>query len=93
MTDSAQPSPRRPDVFIVGAPKTGTSSLHRYLEQHPDVFMSRPKEPGYFAPDVTGARSEDPLRYPEDEDRYLAIFAEAGAATRVGEASTTYLMS
>jgi sulfotransferase family protein len=84
---------RRPDVFIVGAPKSGTSSLHRYLEQHPEVFMSRPKEPGYFAPDVTGARTENPFRYPEDEAIYLAIFAGAGTAPRVGEASTTYLMS
>jgi hypothetical protein len=55
--------------------------------------MSRPKEPGYFAPDVTGARSELPFRYSEDEDRYLAIFAESGTAKRAGEASTTYLMS
>jgi hypothetical protein len=84
---------RRPDVFIVGAPKTGTSSLHRYLEQHPEVFMSRPKEPGYFAPDVTGARSDRPFRYPDDEDRYLALFAAAGDVKRIGEASTTYLMS
>lgn len=46
VTDAANRPMRRPDLFIVGAPKTGTSSLHRYLEQHPDVFMSRPKEPG-----------------------------------------------
>lgn len=39
---------RFPSVFLVGASKCGTSSLYTYLEQHPDICMSKPKEPMYF---------------------------------------------
>src|ERR1019366_5553478 len=42
-------SPRLPDFFVVGAPKAGTTSLNRYLEQHPEIYMSPFKEPHYFA--------------------------------------------
>ncbi|WP_446372557.1 sulfotransferase [Coleofasciculus sp. D1-CHI-01] len=31
----------KPDFFIVGAPKCGTTSLCKYLDQHPDVFISK----------------------------------------------------
>ena len=38
-----------PNLIIVGAQKSGTTSLHNYLDHHPDIFMSKPiKEPGYF---------------------------------------------
>ena len=39
---------RLPDFVVVGAPKAGTSSLARYLSLHPDIHMSRPKEPNFF---------------------------------------------
>ncbi len=40
-----------PRLFIIGAQKCGTSSLHTYLKEHPEVFMSTPlKEPGYYVP-------------------------------------------
>jgi hypothetical protein len=35
-------------VFILGAAKSGTTSLHYYLSQHPDICMSEPKEPFFF---------------------------------------------
>jgi Sulfotransferase family len=84
---------RRPDFFIVGAPKAGTTSLHEYLAEHPQIYMSPLKEPDFFAPDVVGTRRERRFTYPTDYDAYLALFGEAGNASRVGEASTTYLMS
>ena len=37
-----------PNLFIVGAAKSGTTSLHNYLYQQPDVFMCNPKEPHYL---------------------------------------------
>ena len=37
-----------PNLFIVGAAKSGTTSLHNYLNQHPDVFMCTPKEPHFL---------------------------------------------
>src|SRR5215210_8660249 len=40
-----------PNLLIVGAAKCGTSSLHRYLDEHPEVSMSRPKETNFFVRD------------------------------------------
>jgi hypothetical protein len=37
-----------PDFFLLGAAKAGTTSLHHWLSQHPDVCMSEPKEPFFF---------------------------------------------
>ncbi len=77
----------RPDLFIVGAPKCGTSSLYRYLSGHPQIFMARPKEPQFFEADRLARFG---MRFPDDLDRYLALFANAGGARRIGEASTSY---
>jgi hypothetical protein len=44
--------PAVPNFFVVGTPKAGTTSLYRYLAQHPQVFMSPIKEPCFFAPEV-----------------------------------------
>ena len=37
------------DFFIVGAPKSGTTSLYNYLSQHHSITMSSVKEPNYFS--------------------------------------------
>jgi hypothetical protein len=37
-----------PNLFILGAAKSGTTSLHEILKQHPDICMSNPKEPFFF---------------------------------------------
>ena len=85
--------PRMPNLFIVGAPKSGTTSLYEWLKGHPDVFMSPFKEPCYFARDLAWEDSGYYLRHDVDRARYLALFDDAGAATRLGEASTRYLFS
>ena len=43
---------RTPNFFIAGAAKSGTTSVARYLEEHPQVYMSPIKEPSYFARDI-----------------------------------------
>ena len=77
----------RPDFFIVGAPKCGTTALSTYLGQHPDVFMSTPKEPNYFGADLHRTKPRITL------DTYLSYFERAAGQQRVGEASTCYLCS
>jgi len=57
-----EPVPSLPNFFIVGAPKTGTTSLHSYLCQHPQIYMSSNKEPAYFASDVRVERLSDALQ-------------------------------
>ena len=78
----------RPDFFIVGAAKSGTTSMHDYLRQHPAVFMPCIKELNYFGSDRPSRHS---ARMTLDE--YLANFGSAPAGGRVGEASVTYLRS
>ncbi len=79
--------PRWPNLFIVGAPKGGTTTLWRYLDQHPDVFMSPEKEPNFFldpTPPVQGAdrgRISRPLRRRERTRRGSA--RRAGGTSRI----------
>jgi Sulfotransferase family len=79
---------RIPDVFIAGAPRCGTTSLHDLLGQHPDVYMSPAKEVHFFGSDLHH-RGRPPL----SEAAYLANFAGARDERRVGEASTSYFYS
>jgi len=48
-----------PNLIIFGATKAGSSSLHWFLNGHPDVFMSTPKELGFFLPDRNWKRGVD----------------------------------
>ena len=58
--DSGDP---RPNFFIVGTAKSGTSSLAKYLGQHPDIFMPPwHKEPAFFANHTGHSRWEDYLK-------------------------------
>ncbi len=77
----------RPDFFIVGAPKCGTTALYHYLRQHPQIFMPDRKEPHFFSVDV---RVPGAIRNPVE---YAALFEDVGGAVRVGEASVSYLAS
>lgn len=81
---------RRPNFFIVGAPKCGTTALSEYLRTHPNVFMSTPKEPHYFATDF----SRQVYHYTQSLEDYVGLFREATVDHRaVGEASVWYLYS
>lgn len=79
--------PMRPNLFIVGAPKCGTSSLHYYLQQHPRVFMSNRKELYFFCRDL--------LSYPPStsEAEYLKHFETVRNYQWVGESTPWYLFS
>ncbi len=78
----------RPNFFIVGAPKCGTTALAAHLAGHPNIFVSSPKEPNhYLHPEA------DNIRACENDRHYEALFERAGAARAVGEASVWYLFS
>jgi Sulfotransferase domain len=77
----------KPNFFIVGAPKSGTTALYTYLRQHPEIYMCMLKEPQFFASDTRGhQRSVTTL------SEYLDHFKDAHALA-IGEASTCYLAS
>ena len=78
-------------------PKAGTTSLHRYLSEHPDTCMAQDKEPHYFSVDLLQEGTEfhgypKYTRYPTSED-YHTLFADRGSASVVGESSVFYLFS
>ena len=79
---------RKPDFFIVGAPRCGTTAMKNYLQEHPDIFMPPTDiEPHFFGTDVLHSR------FIRDEQQYLALFAGAKNEKRVGEKSPRYLYS
>jgi len=81
---------RKPDFFIVGAPRCGTTALHRYLADHPQIFLDRNrKEIHYFGSDLH--HDGRVRRYTQEE--YLRLFAHAPTGARVGEGSVTYFCS
>lgn len=78
----------KPNFFIAGAPKAGTTALSVYLREHPHAFMAKPKEPHYFAEDLPGIRGVTSL------SEYLSRFDAATSEHRaIGEASVCYLFS
>ena len=73
-----------PTFFIVGAPRSGTTSLYNYLKTIPEIFMSPVKEPGYFIPNDFRGFSEK---------KYLELFKNVKDEIVIGEASAGYLAS
>jgi hypothetical protein len=71
----------RPNLFVIGAMKSGTTSLHAYLGSHPQIFMCSEKEPSFFAKETVWSRGED---------WYLKLFAAAESKPVIGESSTAY---
>jgi hypothetical protein len=89
---------RIPNFLIIGAQKCGTTALYDALRQHPEIFMSPVKEPFYFVlngapPPFTAPSAEYQARLRYTDESYLALFAGAGKARAVGEASALYLSS
>lgn len=77
-----------PNLFVVGAPRCGTTSLFAALKQHPDVYASVLKEPHFHAPDLPAQPHTV-----SDPDDYAQLFAAAGDQRIRAEASVWYLYS
>ncbi len=89
-----------PDFLIIGAPRSGTTSLHSYLKQHPQIFLPEFKEPTFFAYNPHDqkvvqwyTRLEKAYRgLIRSMDDYKKLFADTGDALVAGESSTGYLL-
>lgn len=83
----------RPNLFLIGSMKSGTTYLSDLLGTHPAIFMSAPKEPCHFV-DGKMLRHVWPYMwkrgYWRGIEQYLSLFAAAGEKPVVGEASTIY---
>jgi hypothetical protein len=89
---------KTPNFIIIGAAKSGTTSLYHYLAQHPQVYMSPRKHTRFFAfenenPSFRGPGPVDPPNpyAVADINSYHALFSDASHETAIGEASHSYL--
>ena len=86
-----------PNFLMIGAQKSGTTAIYAYLAQHPQVFTSEIKEPGFFAFEGVQVRFAGPDdargdRYIiRDLERYRQLFRKVGDRARAGEASNVYM--
>jgi Sulfotransferase domain len=85
-----------PNLFIVGAPKCGTTTLHYWLSLHPNVYMTAHKEPSYWCGfnkiDWSGPGSNTFRKgLVENFGAYKSLFSTSKKYKLVGEASTDYL--
>lgn len=90
------PMPKLPNFLIVGMAKCGTSSLSQYLSQHPEIFMSTPKEPRFISSQVMQFPMNGPKDneveawYVKDYQHYVDLFKDANRKA-IGEASADTL--
>lgn len=88
---------QKPNFIIIGAPKSGTTSLYHYLWQHPDIEFSKVKEPKYFSfKDVSFNFTGHPKGVEKlkkstinSEEDYIALFKNM-ESKYIGEASPNY---
>lgn len=89
------PALRLPDFLIVGAAKAGTTSLFRYLGQHPRMHVPPVKEPHFLSlpshPALVGEGRYGIGPYVRELSEYARLFAGAGPDQITGDASVTYL--
>ena len=77
----------KPNLFIVGAPKCGTTFLYHYLKKHPEIFFPKFKEPHFFGSDLIRKNGA----YDLNLNNYLNLFNSDKKI--IGEASTFYIFS
>lgn len=84
-----------PNFLIVGAAKSGTTSLYHFLNQHPDVFLSPERKEGRFFSGIGDGSVYWPAFYhfplAEDLDAYRGLFEGWSGQAAIGDVSPDYL--
>ena len=88
-----------PNFLLIGAQKAGTTALNYYLKEHPQIYMSPIKEPGFFdfegqKPNFIGPGDQELFDHvPTDIESYRQLFQGVSDEIAIGEATTWYLYS
>jgi PAS domain-containing protein len=87
-----------PTYLVIGAARSGTTALVEGLRTHPDVFVTQPKEPHYFAlhgatPSFTGPGDDITINRVAvtDRDEYLSLYPGRHRFTALGDGSVSTL--
>jgi hypothetical protein len=86
---------KKPNFFLVGAPKCGTTAMAQYLAKHPNIFMPI-KELHFFGSDLNFSPTVDKFSSPRDKrevKKYLSFFDPVTEEKMIGESSVWYLYS
>jgi len=78
---------RKPNLFVVGAPRSGTTSFIIWLNEHPDIYFNLVREPLYFADDIVKKKA---IR---NKKEYLNLFKKGKNKKYIGEKSVHYIYS
>lgn len=73
---------QKPNLLIAGCMKCGSSTLHSWLQQHPDIFLTKKKELHYF---------DSPSKIKSGVDDYLAYFRDGRDYKYCGESTPSYI--
>lgn len=88
---------KKVNLFLVGAPKCGTTALYAYLKQHKDIWFPEVKEPHHFCTDFhaqANVRGQGHRFYFADTDKYKHLYASQNTSTKyIWDASASYLSS
>jgi hypothetical protein len=91
---------KKPNFLIPGAQKSGSTTLHYLLKQHPEIFLPDFKEPLYFISDIIKNISKNDIGFKNEGfkdklihtyDDYLNLFESVNGEKAMGEASASYL--
>lgn len=82
-----------PFFYVVGAPKSGTTTLHDLLDAHPGVDMPRVKEPHFLAHEDLAGTGSHLVRAVTSEAAYFDLFTAQKPRVLRGDASTSSLYS
>lgn len=87
-----------PNFLIIGAGKSGTTSVDNYLKQHPNIYISPVKEPNFFGYELNSAKDFEgspQLNHYNSSvtniEEYLKLFENASPKQIKGETSNTYM--
>jgi hypothetical protein len=90
---------RKPEFFVIGASRCGTTSIHAALERHPEIFVPIEKSPNFFTAadmrNVPGSTAMEAMKghTVKTEAEYLALFRRVPVGRVPGEVSPVYMQS
>lgn len=88
---------KKPNFIIAGFPKCGTTSLHHYLSEHPQIFMPSQKELHFFTYEILSKLKNGPKDRAvkktqiQDSKKYLDFYRNVKNEIAVGDASPSYI--